>query len=87
MQEENLHNVIPIFSVEYSMDKLTALPARGDSNPFQVVSGGPDVLVSTKKNQSEAFYGLLSYRFTERLEGGAYYSVYYSDKNDHNGNL
>lgn len=34
----------------------------------------------------EGYYASLSYRFTERFEAGAYYSVAYFDKKDRDGN-
>ncbi|MCP4403615.1 MAG: hypothetical protein GY801_40710 [bacterium] len=36
-------------------------------------------------NESEGYYGLLSYRFTDWFELGSYYSVYYADRADRDG--
>jgi len=44
----------------------------------------PDV-TRIQDYQPEGYYGMISYRFTDWFEAGTYYSVFYSDKDDHGG--
>jgi hypothetical protein len=71
-------------SVEYAHDawlfagEYSRWIARVDEVPM---------LQPTTNSDSERFYGLASYRFDERVEAGAYYSVYNVDANERGGHV
>ena len=49
----------------------------------QLGQPNPDTIESSV--DSQAYYGLISYRFTDWFEVGTYYSVYYPDRHDRDG--
>ena len=68
-----------VFSLEYTLGDLVL--ATEYSSFAGDITGGPlNVDVNTM-----GYYYSLAYRFTEWLEVGAYYSVFYGDKNDKDG--
>jgi len=83
--------LVSIFSSEYSIGNLTAAAEyhriKGTMTVNQDMSalGMPNPLPTEADTDTEAYYGLISYRFTDWFEAGAYYSVYYPDKNDRDG--
>ena len=48
-------------------------------------TGQPSPPPGDGTNESEGYYGLLSYRFTDWFELGAYYSIFYADRDDRDG--
>ncbi|MCP4346111.1 MAG: hypothetical protein GY795_11375 [Desulfobacterales bacterium] len=84
-----MHNYF--FSAEYNLGDLTlAAEYQRRTADMKVSSdmsqlGLPTPQLSEFKNDNETWFGLLSYRFTDWFEAGAYYSVYYSDANDRDG--
>ena len=79
------------FGGEYNWGNLTAAAEyqriKGDirvNTHFIDAPMIPDINQEDEVN-NEGFYGLLTYRFTDWFEAGAYYSVFYSDANDHDG--
>jgi len=77
---------IAVFSANYSYEDLNVVSEystlRSDT---QLAASAPFGVLSTDKVNIQAYYGGLSYRFTNWFELGSYYSVYYRDKNDTNG--
>jgi len=80
-----------VFSGEYSIGNLTMAAeyemVKSDYTITLDMSrlGQPDPPPTEMKMDSEHYYGLLSYRFTDWFEAGSYYSVFYDDKNDRDG--
>ncbi|MCP4349747.1 MAG: hypothetical protein GY795_30060, partial [Desulfobacterales bacterium] len=84
-----MHNYY--FSAEYNIGDLTAAAEyqmrKSDrtitSDMSQLDLPNPEPTESEIINEN--WFGLLSYRFTDWFEVGAYYSVYYRDTNDRDG--
>ncbi|QTA91098.1 hypothetical protein [Desulfonema magnum] len=83
--------IVSILSAEYSMGNLTAAAEyyqlKGTMTVTQDMSalGMPNPDPTEVDSKSEGYYGRISYRLTDWLEAGAYYSVYYPDKDDRDG--
>lgn len=69
-----------VLSAEYSVAHLTLALEYAQAESDVHIHGFPP-----RNKSDEAYYGQLSYRFTPWLELGAYYSVYYEDKDDRDG--
>ncbi len=78
-------------SAEYSVGNLTVAAEygtwQGDITTTQDLSplGLPSPAPSTDDWSDESYYILASYRLTDWFEAGAYYSMYYSDADDRDG--
>ncbi len=71
-----------VYSLEYTWENLRVAAAyrlQNTKNHWPVFGTNTDV-------DLEGYYASASYRFTEWLEIGSYYSVYYPDNSDKNGN-
>ncbi len=83
--------MMSVYSAEYSSGNFTAAAeyfmAKNDMTTTIDMSriGLPNPAPTKIDQKSEAYYGLLSYRLTDWFEAGAYYSVYYPDKDDRDG--
>jgi hypothetical protein len=78
-----------VISGEYSRNKYDFW-AGGDV--FEAMKSSSDPILNTiadrtshKELETEGYYGSVSYRFTDWLEVGTYYSVYYADRDDKDG--
>jgi hypothetical protein len=80
-----------ISSVEYQRGPLRASAEyyRQDFNIRSTLSGLPVAapVVTTQENRPGGWYAQLAYRFTPRLQGSAYYSAVYADRDDPEGEL
>jgi hypothetical protein len=82
---------MPTLSVEYVRNKLklaaeyTQLNADADITMATGIPGVGTVDVITAEVRSEGFYGAVSYQFCDWFEAGTYYSVYYADRDDRDG--
>ncbi len=74
---------LAIGSAEYVAGDLT-LSAEYSRTSFRVYSTIPTVFPGIDVD-SEGFYGMASYRLSEWLEAGAYYSLSFADKDDRDG--
>ena len=75
-------------STEYRRNKLTVSAEYWWQNSVQdnSISGAPVPLpMLTLEQEMLGYYGQVAYRFNPRFELSAYYSVYYPDKNDKDG--
>lgn len=72
-----------IGSVEYINKGLT-LSAEYMQNKVETALVSTGTLLSTRR--AKGYYALASYRLNDLFEFGTYYSVYYPDKNDKDGN-
>lgn len=83
--------LISVFSAEYSKGKLTLAGEYFCLNVDRILTqdmsalGMPNPVPAENSYTIEAYYGQISYRFADWFEAGAYYSVYYPDKNDRDG--
>jgi hypothetical protein len=68
-----------IYSVEYTWDNLLLAAEYG------TIEIGQEILGNSSTNTDESYYVMASYRFTDWLEVGSYYSVYYDNKDDRDG--
>ena len=77
------------YSAEYSLGNLTAAAEcvryKADQRINILSQGAPVMPGQKQKLDWEGYYGLISYRFADWLEAGAYYSVFYNDADDHDG--
>jgi hypothetical protein len=80
-----------VISGEYSRNKYDFW-AGGDV--FEAMKSSSNPILKTiadrtshKELETEGYYGSVSYRFTDWLEVGTYYSVYYADRDDKDGDL
>ena len=86
-----LHSKVPyqaVFSGEYTRRglRLSAEYMRGKVRSTAAFSGLPVPLpASTTETKPTSTYGQAAYRFNERLQASAYYSVYYVDAKDKKG--
>ncbi|OQX27311.1 MAG: hypothetical protein BWK80_05950 [Desulfobacteraceae bacterium IS3] len=84
-------SVISVFSAEYSKGNLTLAGEYYRLNMDRTFTqdmsalGMPNPPPVENNTVIEAYYGQISYRFTDWFEAGTYYSVYYPDKNDRDG--
>lgn len=69
-----------VLSAEYTWNDLT-LAAEYQIADAEITAGG----VTVDEVSEEAYYLMASYRFTDWLEMGAYYSEFYPDKDDKDG--
>ncbi|MCP4104843.1 MAG: hypothetical protein GY749_04800, partial [Desulfobacteraceae bacterium] len=89
MELPNIHNYF--FSAEYNIGDLTAAAeyqrVKSDVTVTTDLSqlGIPNPKPTETERNNEGWFGLLSYRFTDWFEAGAYYSVYYADTKDRKG--
>ena len=78
-----------LISSEYSLDKLNLayeyMFVHLSDKRFLLENNL--LLEHTNPWYMEGFYGSLTYRITDRLEFGTYYSVFYFDKNDKSGTI
>ncbi len=83
-------------SIEYTFKNLTAAAEylsadQGatlyfDMSELSVLPPGQDPLTKIKADhETESYYAMISYRFSKLFEAGAYYSVYYDNKDDRDG--
>lgn len=78
-------------SVEYNIGDLTAAAEyyRMKIEPSTTMDmsrlGQPNPDPIEDSTETETYYGLISYRFTDWFEAGVYYSVYYPDMDDRDG--
>ncbi|MCP4346107.1 MAG: porin [Desulfobacterales bacterium] len=89
MEMPNMHNYY--FSAEYNIGDLTAAAeyqrVKSDVTVTTDLSklGIPNLEPTETESNNESWFALLSYRFTDWFEAGAYYSVYYADAKDRKG--
>lgn len=82
---------VGILSATYSLGDLTAAAeyqrTKFDTTTTMDMSrlGQPNPKPVEATRDIEAYYGLLTYRLTNWFEAGVYYSVYYSDRDDREG--
>ncbi|WP_207679021.1 hypothetical protein [Desulfonema magnum] len=80
-----------IFSAKYGMGDMTIVGEysrqSGDVTITQNLSnlGLPNPPPMEAGIYNEGYYGMISYRFTDWFEAGTYYSVYYPDPDDRDG--
>lgn len=72
-----------VASIEYTRERLL-IAAEYARWHFSLRSEIP-ALVPSREDDSERFYGLVTYRFADWLEVGGYYSVHFLDVNDRSG--
>src|SRR3569832_1240775 len=70
-----------IYSVEYVRDKLTLNAEYGLEN----LDFDWDIDKPVEKRRGDSWYVGSAYRFTDRMELGAYYNEYYQDRNHRDG--
>ena len=77
---------MPVLSVEYVWNslKLVAEYKQLNADADITYSAMPGVKIKGK-SRTEGYYGSASYQFCDWFELGTYYSVYYADKNDKDG--
>ncbi|HNY65278.1 MAG TPA: hypothetical protein PKM41_07540 [Deltaproteobacteria bacterium] len=85
----NLVFAAEYMQTRYDIEMSNELFAQGAVFRDAIVAAGADVDASGRikvpKFTSEGYYASLTYRFTPWFELGTYYSVYYPDKDDKNG--
>ncbi|MCB9481522.1 MAG: hypothetical protein H6680_06855 [Desulfobacteraceae bacterium] len=62
-------------------DNMQASSGQSYSPTLNAIAAG----ISHVELETEGYYGSLAYRFTDWLEVGTYYSVYYADRDDKDG--
>ncbi|MDD5723086.1 MAG: hypothetical protein PHY29_05015 [Syntrophales bacterium] len=77
---------MPVLSVEYVWNNLKLAAEYKQFNYDSDLSYN-DVTVVSMETHNEMYYGSVSYRFCDWFEMGTYYSVFYYDRNDKDGNL
>ncbi len=76
---------IKILSAEYTWDNLVISSEYKLLLTERHLESNSVIISPEVKRDSEGYYFSASYRFTDWFELGAYYSVYYPDKDDKNG--
>lgn len=71
-----------VFSVEYTWENLVA---AAEYMTMEIESGFKEIPGSFQTQKPEGFYLSAAYRFTDWFELGSYYSVYYDDRDDRDG--
>lgn len=76
-----------VYSFEYTWNSLVLASeyAVNKSTYKMTTASTGRTIISRRKMELEGWYGSLSYRLTDLIEFGGYYSVFYPDKNDKNG--
>ncbi len=80
-----------MFSIEYAFRNLTFAAEHNRTTMKATISmdmsalGLPDPVPVFQRTDAESYYGMITYRFSKWFEAGVYYSVHYSDKDDHDG--
>jgi len=77
---------MPVVSIEYVW-KNFKLAAEYKQLNYDLALSYDDVTVVSMEMHNEMYYGAVSYRFCDWFEMGTYYSVFYYDRNDKDGNL
>ena len=75
---------MPVLSVEYLWNNLKLAAEYRQTNMDSKVSYN-GVLAAEDEVKQEAFYGAVSYQFCDWFEMGTYYSVFYADRDDRDG--
>ena len=75
---------MPVLSVEYVWNNLKLAAEYKQTNMDSEVSYN-GVLAAKDEVKQEAFYGAVSYQFCDWFEMGTYYSVFYADRDDRDG--
>ena len=68
-----------LLSLEYTIESLTI------AVEYLQADNEASMAIGERSWTNEGYYGLLTYRLTNWLELGTYYSIYYDDKDDKDG--
>jgi hypothetical protein len=74
-----------VFAAEYSRNNYDFKTIAYDNMLKNIIEASASR--GSKELETEGYYASLSYRFTDWLEAGTYYSVYYADIDDKDGEL